>query len=66
MIGPPKARPYSLLSDSDLRPESISPGVRARKLSAVYVPNASPLNSLVPERVIAVMAALEIWSYSAL
>src|SRR5262245_20751078 len=65
-MGPPKAMPYSLVSDSVLVSVSRSAGVRARQLSAEYVPKACPPNSLVPERDSAVMAALEIWSNSAL
>jgi hypothetical protein len=66
MIGPPNAKPYSFDSEGVVMSAAFSPGVRARQLSCVYVPKAWPSNVFVPERVTAVMAALEIWSYSAL
>ena len=53
MMGPPNAKPYSLVSDSVLMPDACSAGVFARQLSAEYVPKAWPSNSLVPERVTA-------------
>ena len=65
-IGPPTAMPYWLVAVLASLPARSSSGVGSRHRFDVRSKNTEPCMSLVPDFVTAVIAALLIWSYSAL